>query len=304
MVGRIEGNTAVDQLTNPEWILLTALAAADITISIINEIAAVTSANGCVGVGAVACPPIPSWNIEAPLEIALAITKEVATQVFLFTQLGVTYQSGSGDYAEWLKRTNLSEPIESCDIVGVFGGKVTKATEGAEQILVISHSPIVLGNMPQEGQEHEYEKVAFLGQVPVNVIGIVNEGDYIIPSGFEDGTGIAVSPELMTADEYARVVGRAWSGSRNPLVKRVNVAIGLNSGDVVNVIRKQQRELAQLRNELGRLAGLDERLARVEAALDMTKGEESAAGSNEDTDMLMAQHAAVEPAGERSKEGE
>ncbi|MCH7549712.1 MAG: hypothetical protein IH969_09305, partial [Candidatus Krumholzibacteriota bacterium] len=64
MVGRIEGNTAVDQLTNPEWILLTALAAADITISIINEIAAVTSANGCVGVGAVACPPIPSWNIE------------------------------------------------------------------------------------------------------------------------------------------------------------------------------------------------------------------------------------------------
>ena len=246
-------------------------------MSIANEVAALTSANACAGVGVVACPPIPSWNVEAIIEIGLAITQETVSQAFLFANLGVSYQSASGDYAEWLERVDPSERIDAGDIVGVFGGKIAKSTTGAEQILVVSRSPIVLGNMPKEGQEYLYDKVAFLGQVPVKVTGVVNEGDYIIPSGFDDGSGIAVSPELMTADEYAKVVGRAWSGSRRLAAKYVNAAIGLNSADVASLIQKQQTELAQLKAEMRRVSELDAKVERLQRALEKLQGAASIA---------------------------
>jgi hypothetical protein len=181
--------------------------------------------------------------------------------------VGVLYESGSGDYAEYLKRLNIDENIEAADIVGVFGGKITKSTNVAQQFMVISSAPIVLGNMPPESEEYLYEKVAFMGQVLVKVIGPVKEGDYIIPSGFEDGTGIAVSPEMMTADEYLKVVGRAWETSYNESLKLVNVVVGLSSTDIASIVKRQTeknqllvsqlqtniRELQDTRSELAEL---------------------------------------------------
>ncbi|UCE19689.1 MAG: hypothetical protein JSV84_04915 [Gemmatimonadota bacterium] len=81
---------------------------------------------------------------------------------------------------------------------------------------------------------------------PVRVIGSVREGDYIIPSGFEDGTGIAVPPELMTAEEYTRVVGRSWEDSNNFLEKLVNCAVGLNMKDVAVFLEKTERKNREL----------------------------------------------------------
>ncbi|MCB0785516.1 MAG: hypothetical protein KDC02_15090, partial [Flavobacteriales bacterium] len=59
------------------------------------------------------------------------------------------------------------------DVVGVHGGRISRRTEGAQHVLAISSRPIVLGNMPEEGLEHLYERVGFLGQVPVKVAGPV-----------------------------------------------------------------------------------------------------------------------------------
>lgn len=273
--GRIEGQNATDVLTSPEYIFYTFLDAFELGLAIADVTAAAGSANVCAGVGAVACPPIASLIIGAAAKLAAQAGRAAATQAFLFTNLGVTYQSGSGDYAEYLERINPGEEIEPGDIVGVVGGKVSKLTKGAHQIMTVSLSPIVLGNLPPEDDEYRYEKVAFLGQVPVKVLGTVASGDYIIPSGREDGTGIAVSPEMMTADEFGKVVGRAWGSSDNEFLKLVNVVVGLNSGDIAGVIKKQQREsqslkvqLNELKAEVAQLKSVEQKVARLQTAFD------------------------------------
>jgi len=287
--GRIEGQNATDILTDPEYIFFTFLDAFELGLAIADEVAAAASANACAGVGVVACPPIASLIAGAAVKIAAQAGRAIATQAFLFDDLGVAYASSSGDYAEWLKRLDENEEIEAGDIVGVFGGKISKSIKGAQQILPVSLAPIVLGNMPAEGQEDKYEKVAFMGQVRIKVIGEVNEGDYIIPSGLNDGTGIAIAPEMMTADEYAKVVGRAWESSLTSTQKMVNVAIGLNNADVAALIKKQQQEnqifktmleqkseeikqtqseLTKLKTEVAGLKDLNLKLAQLEAALE------------------------------------
>jgi len=111
----------------------------------------------------------------------------------------------------------------------------------------------VLGNMPAPGEERRFEKIAFLGQVPVKVTGAVREGDFILPSGLEDGTCVAVPPHLMTADEYARVVGRSWTTSLAEGTKLVNVVIGLTPQDVAPMLRAQDARVRSLQARLDRL---------------------------------------------------
>ena len=251
MRGRIEGCNSDDVLADPEYYLSTALDAIDIAVCVIALVGASSSSTPCVGLGACVTAPIPSLIVAAVAALAAQTGRIVLTQNYYWGNLGVNFQSGAGDYAEWLERLDEGEKIEPGDIVGVFGGKVTKVTDGAQQLLAISRAPIVLGNMPETGRESLYEKAAFVGQVPVKVVGPVREGDYIIPSGLEDGTGVAVSPQLMTADEFAKVVGRAWQSSGSNL-SYVNVAIGLNSGDIATIVKKQQAEIETLRSELAK----------------------------------------------------
>ena len=80
---------------------------------------------------------------------------------------GIVYASGNGDYAEWLEMENVNEEILKTDIVGVRGGKISKNTTNAEQIMVVSTSPIVLGAEPSTDKVENFRQVAFMGQVPV-----------------------------------------------------------------------------------------------------------------------------------------
>jgi hypothetical protein len=144
-----------------------------------------------------------------------------------------TYQSGTGirymtqgaDYAEYLEKENPNEIIRKGDVVGVLNGKVSKRTDNAQQFLVASTSPAVAGNWPGENKDG-YELIAFFGQVHVNVMGKVNLGDYIIPSGNNDGTGIAIAPNELTLEDKQRIIGRAWSSSETNESSYINVAIG------------------------------------------------------------------------------
>ena len=166
------------------------------------------------------------------------------------SQLGVSYRSGFADYAEWLERINPNEVIQKGEIVGVFGGKISKSTIGADQLLCVSYAPIVLGNMIQKNEEPFFEKVTFLGQVPVKVYGKVNSGDYIITSGFEDGSGIAISPELMTIDEYSKVVGRAWESSNFDGVNFINTAVGFNTRDIVKALKNKDNFNKRIKSDI------------------------------------------------------
>ena len=171
---------------------------------------------------------------------------------------GVTYKTTGSDYAEWLPKLDLGEKMGPGDIVGLHGGKVSKRTEDAPKVMVISTAPIVLGNMPQEDEEHLYAKVAFLGQVDVRVQGPVNVGDFILPSGFNDGTGVAVSPEEMKTQDYARVVGRAWEVSSDAGLKLINCSVGIDYNDWVGVVENQQKQIDELTQRLEKLERLVE----------------------------------------------
>ncbi|MCP4045648.1 MAG: hypothetical protein GY732_06615, partial [Gammaproteobacteria bacterium] len=139
----------------------------------------------------------------------------------------VQYQSGGSDYAELLERLDHDEEIAAGDVVGVFGSKISKRTEGADWVMAISDQAIVLGNAIYDGTEENYEIVSFIGQIPVFVSGKVSIGDYILASGGNDGTAIAVSPLDLEPEQGRLIVGRAWEAKETEEVARVNAVVGL-----------------------------------------------------------------------------
>lgn len=164
---------------------------------------------------------------------------------------GAAFESGGADYAEWLKKFNPNESLTFGDVVGVKGGEISKTFANAEQFMVVSQNPMVIGAMPSQEDERNYKEIAFLGQIPVKVIGKVNKGDYILPSGHNDGLAMAVSPDDMKALDYKRIVGVAWEASTgDAMFSYINTAVGINSNDMSNVINDMQQVMNQMQNAL------------------------------------------------------
>lgn len=166
---------------------------------------------------------------------------------------GIAYRSGSGDFAECLPRLHEDEIIEEGDIVGVFAGKITKVTEGAHHLMAITQRPVVVGNMPRQEDQHLYNEVAFIGQVLIKVRGAVQAGDYIVPAGLNDGTGVAVPSTAISPNHSAQIVGRAWQSSDAEGVKLINTAVGLQSmplsRGILSFLQEQQDEIRVLKAE-------------------------------------------------------
>ncbi len=181
---------------------------------------------------------------------------------------GILYASTGADYAEALPLLSPGEAVEAGDIVGVVAGRVTRQTSGTHRMMVVTDRPAVLGNMPPEGQEEGYVPIAFVGQVRVKVWGPVRAGDYILPSGREDGTGVAVAPETLAAEDVARIVGQAWEDVPGTGLHRVNVLVGLDRRDVL--IARQQAELERLAAEVARLQAMVESLLRQASSANAT----------------------------------
>ncbi|HMQ88540.1 MAG TPA: hypothetical protein PKB07_13190 [Flavilitoribacter sp.] len=174
--------------------------------------------------------------------VATDIVNLVITASYADINRGVAYESGSGDYAEWLPRANAEEILNYGDVVGVIGGRISRQFTQADKFMVVSASPIVLGNMPKDGNgEKASEMVAFMGQVPVKVRGVVRVGDFLLPSGQGDGLAIAVSPDQMKARDYQRIIGIAWEASDGAeFFKMVNTAVGINQNNTGKVIEQMQ----------------------------------------------------------------
>ena len=203
---------------------------------------------------------------------------------------GVTLKSGSGDFAEWLPKKDEGEMFEPGDVVGVFGGKISKRTEGAHHLMVVSERPIVLGNAPPEAQEYRFAPVAFVGQVRTKVRGPGAVGDYLVASGFGDGTAIAVSPDSLENEDFARIVGRAWESSRDDSVKRINTVVGLplvstaqqvdigeQTGalaaiqELHEIVKDKDAEIALQKN---RIESLESRVKKLEEMVRMIAGKD------------------------------
>ena len=251
-VGRIEGQTSAEVGTDPQFIFDNAILVAEEIKAGVNVVLAIIPV---VVAGVIASTgPCGACIATAAADLILATANLIAFNLFSQQNLGVTYQSGSADYAEWLERSNGAEKIGAGDIVAVNGGKISKYTSGAQQLMVISTKPAVLGNMPSTGQELNYEKVAFMGQIPVKVLGIVLTGDYILPSGRHDGIGIAVSPKEIRVDQYKQIVGVAWSESLvEGNLNVINMAIGLNSNDLAGLAVEQDKKIKSLESKFSLL---------------------------------------------------
>jgi len=163
---------------------------------------------------------------------------EITNLIDAFNKIGVEYTSGNGDYAEWLERINPAEYLTAGDIVAVKGGKITKDLTDLEQIMVVSHRPIILGNVPEEGKEGLGNNVAFMGQVPVKVMGPVHTGDFIVAHPELSGYGVAIALKDMTADDFVKAVGRSWEENLKEGPKMVNTVVGVHNGDWANIMKK------------------------------------------------------------------
>lgn len=86
-----------------------------------------------------------------PFSLAANNLKEAA--ILACKDGGVTYGSHGADYAEYIEKTDHAEYIQGFDVVGIKGGMVSRNTEGAEQIMIVSTKPVVLGNTPKESEE-------------------------------------------------------------------------------------------------------------------------------------------------------
>ena len=239
--GRIEGQTAANLATSFEYIWMNAVSAAELALkaAMVIACAAQLDALEVVVLGAEGAVMYTKWA-----ELA---ANKVAKQ-------GVSYESGAGDYAEWLVKSNPAEKFSYGDIVGVRGGQISKDLTNADHFMVISMNPIVLGNMPEAGKEKMYEKVAFLGQVPIKIRNKAAIGDYILSSGLNDGFGLAVNPKKITLDQIPRIVGVSWSETETTSgFSYVNGAIGINVNDVVPKMKQQQAEIKEIKTKVNEL---------------------------------------------------
>lgn len=250
--GAIEGQTYLERTTSKDYIIEAALFA----IKIASTGVQIGSSSLEFSALVATVIAVPAGVMEA-LDLAGRITKVAGLAGALASWIaknivctGVNYRSGGADYAEYLLRDARSRDLQPTEIVGVKGGKVSLETEDADHIMVVSTNPIVVGNMPPENIEPLYEKVAFMGQVPVQVAGPVSVGDYILPSGNNDGMGIAVSPEDMKFGDYPRIVGVSWENGEHELVNIVNVAVGINSEDMSQRVDLLNRRVDNIMNFL------------------------------------------------------
>jgi len=142
------------------------------------------------------------------------------------TMTGVKFLTTAADYAEYIQKAVSSDRFVVGDVLGVTNGLVSHRTDTAQVVLVRSYAATVAGNMPPSGQEDQYELVAFLGQVKVRVRGPVSAGEWVVASGLNDGTAVAVAGQALTPAMLPLIVGIAWESNQDPNEKLVLAAVG------------------------------------------------------------------------------
>jgi hypothetical protein len=163
----------------------------------------------------------------------------------------------------WLPKLDSAEVLEPGDVVGVFGGTVSRRTDGADQLLVVGQNPIVAAGAPDKDQRDGYVMVALAGVTPVRVSGPVRSGDLIVPSGRQDGTSVAVHPTEAPAPLAIQAVGQAWRAAGEG-----NVLVAVGSMQFGAVFDRLASDLAALEEQN---AHLEARISALEHGMTTTK---------------------------------
>lgn len=267
--GQIKGQTVEELLKSFGYIWQNTLFTIKTTATVASAVGDVQKAIGTGVAGATATASLffawaaPGFFTASGAQVASSIANfagaaQLLAQIVEFNtnsilNVGVSYSSGAGDYAEWLPRVSGERDLVFGEIVGVHAGQISLETQGADHWKVISFRPAIVGNMPPQTEAYRYEKVAFMGQVPVRVMGRVEQGDFILPSGKNDGLGIAVHPDSLAADLHHQIVGVAWESASDRAVNVINTAVGLHrnnlAAEVQAISDKVDRIMAYLQGE-------------------------------------------------------
>jgi hypothetical protein len=89
-----------------------------------------------------------------------------------------------------------------------------------------------------------------MGQVPVRVVGRVSQGDYILPSGDNDGYGVAVSKEEITLDMVPQIVAIAWESGEDDFFNVVNCSVGLDNQGLQALVELVDERLVNIENSI------------------------------------------------------
>jgi hypothetical protein len=79
-----------------------------------------------------------------------------------------------------------------------------------------------------------------------------------VPSGRADGTGVAVPPGEITAQQATQAIGRALEDAQAGDISQVQVLVGLPQGEILQTV---------LEGRDARIGDLEGRVARLEAAI-------------------------------------
>ncbi len=264
--GTIEGQTAGELASSPGFIIQNALFALELArLGIqVPAVAVEAAALYAAGTGAAAslifafaaagfyasAVAVTAKAVVLGVELAALITSVATFNDNAFSNIGVTYTTGSADYAEYLKVEPGLRTLQPGEVVGIKGGIASLNTKDADHFLVVSTNPGFLGNMPTPEVAYQYEKIAFMGQVPVKVEGPVEAGDYIIPSGLNDGIARAIKPDDLPTKDFDKIIGTAWTSHLEDQLNYVTVGIGLNKQDLAPRIATMDQQLGSIINYL------------------------------------------------------
>ena len=87
-------------------------------------------------------------------------------------------------------------------------------------------------------------------RVPVRVVGPVSQGDYILPSGDNDGYGVAVSKEEITLDMVPQIVAIAWESGEDDYFNVVNCSVGLDNQGLQALVELVDERLVNIENSI------------------------------------------------------
>lgn len=119
---------------------------------------------------------------------------------------------GAADYAEWFAYLDKEESIECGMVVQLRSPqqKITLNTSGEGPHMVVSTQPSVAAGVPSNANQSG-ALCAFLGQVPVRVRGPVRCGDFLYPSGKNDGLAVPAKVMHVQGQEYQDPIGTAMT---------------------------------------------------------------------------------------------
>jgi hypothetical protein len=149
-----------------------------------------------------------------------------------------TINASGADFAEWIEWNGEKPQMGS--VVRYRGS------------YVVVSSPFTAAFVGNDTKDPEHSVlVAFAGQLPVLVRGIVHEGDLIVAG--DDGVAVAISKNASTLKDAYRAVGTAWASSNDAGIKRVHVAVGIGLAGGLRDVASLQEQGSKEREEIQKL---------------------------------------------------